>query len=270
MSTAVWLNGERLTHLPLALPGWPFADGVFRTTLVVDGQVHDQAGQIAHLLADGRVLDLHADHADWAGWLSAAAQGCVLGRLRVMLLRPAGGVGYQPASGPADVWMDLQPLSASASVPAGVALRPSAITLAAQPALAGIKHLNRLEQVLAARAASAGADEALLCNAAGEPICSGRGNLFWSVDGAIHTPALDQCGVAGRTRARIMELAAGTGHPVRVGAWALASLQGADEVWVCNSLWGIRPVADCLGRRLPTPGPLTRQLIEQLQHPVFL
>ena len=267
MSASVWIDGEPCTKLPVALPGWPFADGVFRTALVYQGQVHDMAGQIAHLQADGERLDLRAPDADWAGWLAQAAQGCARGRLRMMLLRAAGGAGYQSTQAPARCWIDLRPLAPAPNAEP-LKLVASPITLAEQPALAGIKHLNRLEQVLTARAAADAVCEQLLCDASGRPICTGRANLFWVREGVLHTPALDRCGIAGRTRARIIELAAADGRSVQQGDWPLASLQSAEEVFVCNSLIGIRPIADSLGQELPAPGPVTLRLIQQLQHPM--
>ena len=70
--------------------------------------------------------------------------------------------------------------------------------MAAQPLLAGIKHLNRLEQVLASRDWPDGVDEAMLGDDRGQPVCATRANLFWVRHGVLHTPALDRCGVAGR------------------------------------------------------------------------
>ena len=267
MSASVWIDGQPCTELPVALPGWPFADGVFRTALVHQGLVHDMAGQIAHLQADGERLGLRAPAADWAGWLTQAAQDCARGRLRMMLLRAAGGAGYQTTEAPARCWIDLQPL-APASKAEPLKLEASRITLAEQPALAGIKHLNRLEQMLAARAAVDAACEQLLCDGAGRPISTGRANLFWVRDGALHTPTLDRCGIAGRTRARIIELAVANDVVLHQGDWPLASLQSAEEAFVCNSLIGIRPIADSLGCELPAPGPVTSRLIQQLQHPM--
>lgn len=267
MSALVWIDGQPCTELPLALPGWPFADGVFRTALVHQGQVIDMAGQVSHLQADGERLDLRAPDADWAAWLTQAAQGCARGRLRMMLLRTAGGAGYQTPEAPARCWIDLQPLTRVLN-PEPLSLVASRITLAEQPALAGIKHLNRLEQVLAARAALEPNNEQLLCDGAGRPISTGRANLFWVQDGALHTPALDRCGIAGRTRARIIELAAANDVALHLGGWPLASLQSAEEVFVCNSLIGIQPVSDCLGRDIAAPGPVTHRLIQQLQHPM--
>lgn len=267
MSLSVWIDGERCRELPLALPGWPFADGVFRTLLVHQGEIQDMAGQIAHLQADGERLGLHAPDADWPTWLTLAAEGCGRGRLRMMLLRAAGGAGYQSVEAPARCWVDLQPLPKPLNAePLKLVVSP--IRLAEQPALAGIKHLNRLEQVLAARAAADSASEQLLCDGAGRPISTGRANLFWVRDGALHTPALDRCGIAGRTRARIIELAAANDIALHQGDWPLASLLAAEEVFVCNSLIGIRPVADCLGREVTAPGPVTGRLIRQLKHPM--
>ncbi len=84
----------------------------------------------------------------------------------------------------------------------GVRMRVCAIRLAEQPLLAGMKHLNRLEQVLArAEWDDPAIAEGVLCDSHGRVISATMANLFAVVDGVLLTPAVDRCGVAGVARA---------------------------------------------------------------------
>ena len=120
--------------------------------------------------------------------------------------------------------------------------------LAEQPALAGIKHGNRLEQVLAASEISAsGADEGLLLNMAGEVICASSSNIFAVFDGSLVTPDLSRCGIAGTVRSFILSQSSLAGR-VAEAALSVADLQQAEEVFLTNALIGVRSVAECVGR----------------------
>ncbi len=83
------------------------------------------------------------------------------------------------------------------------------ITLGVSPALAGFKHLNRLENVLArSRLAGTGCDEAILCTATGEVVGGTMSNLFAVLDGALLTPPIESAGVRGVMREVVLREAA--------------------------------------------------------------
>jgi 4-amino-4-deoxychorismate lyase len=129
------------------------------------------------------------------------------------------------------------------------------LRLAWQPVLAGVKHLNRLENVLA-RAEWDDPDiaEGLLCDARDHLIGGTMTNVFIATRGMLATPALERCGVAGVTRARVLEAASSEGMACRV-----ADLPWADEVVVVNSLAGAWPVREIDGKTYRV-GPLARML----------
>src|SRR5690606_31058408 len=132
--------------------------------------------------------------------------------------------------------------------------------LAEQPLLAGLKHLNRLEQVLArAEWQDTRYAEGLLCDVSGRIVEGVFSNLFLVRGGVLQTPALTRCGVAGVMRAELLEYAASLGVPCAVGDYERADLLVADEIFVCNSLYGVWPVRRFAGRDWPV-GPLTRTL----------
>jgi 4-amino-4-deoxychorismate lyase len=118
------------------------------------------------------------------------------------------------------------------------------LRLAHQPALAGVKHLNRLENVLArAEWNDAAIREGLLLDQDGNAIGGVMSNLFIVENGVLLTPDLSHCGVAGVTRDRVMALAAKLGIACRVEMLPLQRALNADELFFVNSLIGLWPVA---------------------------
>ncbi|HYQ39977.1 MAG TPA: aminotransferase class IV, partial [Pseudomonas sp.] len=142
----------------------------------------------------------------------------------------------------------------------GIRLYPCATRLAEQPLLAGLKHLNRLEQVLArAEWQDPAYAEGLMCDRSGRVIEGVFSNLFLVKDGELLTPALERCGVAGVMRAEILARATAAGIPWRIADLDYPELLAADEVLLCNSQYGIWPVVALEGRVWPV-GQLTRKL----------
>lgn len=103
------------------------------------------------------------------------------------------------------------------------------------------------------------ADEALLCDADGDVACGSVCNVFAVVDGRLHTPSLDGPVLPGVTRSVVLELARGAGVPVTEGTLAPTDLRGADEAFLTNSTWELRPVAAVDGTTVGA-GPTTRRL----------
>lgn len=250
--------------------GLNYGDGVFRTCLIYDSHIIDMKEQIDLVQEDAARLGLApAPMAALAREAASLAAGQSRGVLKIMLMRAGAGRGYRDGGGATDRLLRRYPAPAcrGEAWDSGVSAFRSEFRLAAQPALAGIKHLNRLEQVLASRDWLEGADEALLADDAGRPLCGTRTNLFWVGAGVLQTPALERCGVAGLMRRKVLALAAASGLQCRVGAGSWDELEAADEAFLTNSLVGIWPLARLDARRWDAPGPVTRRLMERLAHP---
>jgi 4-amino-4-deoxychorismate lyase len=128
----------------------------------------------------------------------------------------------------------------------------SAVRLGINPQLAGIKHLNRLEQVLAQRAAARRElHEVLMLSSTGGAVVGGSmSNLFaWRGD-ALQTPPVADCGVAGIMRSLVLEAAAALGIPVRIAALPVAELSGIQSLFVTNVRLGAQPIHWYEDRRL--------------------
>ena len=166
------------------------------------------------------------------------------GVLKLLLTRGGGGRGYSPSKIADPLWM----LSRSPLPPAlpkhGMAMHICSTRLAAQPALAGIKHCNRLEQILArAECDEAGADEGLMLDIDGNAISATAANLFVLRGGQWLTPQVDRCGIAGVCRQHLLPLL-----DARVQRLSMNDLETANAVFLCNAVRGILPVARIGGR----------------------
>lgn len=266
---AIRWNGQPVAQIPALSRGLHYGDGVFRTLLLHDGAVVAADAQLDRLLADAAALGIAAPPLArlQAELVAAACFGN--GTVKLLLLRAGERRGYRPETDAADCLLIVYPPSARGSAAAieGIKAIRSPVTLAAQPLLAGIKHLNRLEQVLASRDWPAGVDEAILGDDRGQPVCATRANLFWVRHGVLHTPALDRCGVAGVTRSRLLALAAAADIECRIGSQPWSALLAADEAFLSGSLIGIWPLRAIDGHCYEAARPVTRRLQGLLAHP---
>jgi 4-amino-4-deoxychorismate lyase len=250
--------------------GLQYGDGIFRTCLIFSSQVIDISEQIIKASSDARRLGFEAPAVDLLAQEAAVlAAGQDRAVLKIMLMRASGERGYRGGGRGADRLLCRYPAPrhAASRWDAGIVARRSAFRLASQPALAGIKHLNRLEQVLASRDWPDDADELVVGDAQDRPLSGTRTNLFWAGRGVLRTPALDACGVAGLMRDKVLAAARVLGVRAEVAAGSWDELLAADEAFVTNSLVGIWPLARLDERRWPAPGPLTQRLAAQLRHP---
>lgn len=250
--TRTWLDGVPAAELPLPDRGLDYGDGLFETLLLRRGQPLLTELHLDRLRCGLDILRFPECLAPVVEQVhSAAAQvrsaGWQWASLRLSVTRGAGPRGYTPPRSPVPrVLVQIAELDHdAAAMPAAAALSLSPVRLSCQPLLAGIKHLNRLEQVMAAaQAQQEGVDEAVLLDQSGNVISVIAGNLFVLRDGALITPPLNQCGVAGTRRRLIMEsLAPAVGLQVFERAVSMPDLESAEEAFYCNSLRGLRPVA---------------------------
>ena len=268
------VNGKQGDSISIRDRGLLYGDGVFRTFLAKNGKAglwplhfqklqHDCAAlgincpELALLSA--QLNDLLAQHPD--------------GVFKLIVTRGQGVYGQRargyapPARTESTIIWDISPLP---SYPAewatqGIKARLCRLRLSQQPRLAGIKHLNRLENVLAA----AELDdekfaEGLLMDAANNVIEGTRSNLFLVSQGKLVTPDLSRCGVAGVQRERVMAWASQHGMPLQARDVSLDEVLHADELFVVNSIIGLWPVRELEQRRW-TDFPVAAQVRQSLE-----
>ena len=241
------VNGQPVDTINALDRGLAYGDGVFRTLRTQAGLPVWWQDHYVKLAADCAALDLDCPEAsvlhDEVCRVAEAGEGVV----KIMLTRGIGARGYACPAGQVGTRVVLSsplPPHARSDAPADIAARWCTLKLARQPRLAGIKHLNRLENVLArAEWDDPAIFEGILCDDSGTVISGVMSNLFWIKDSELYTPDLHECGVAGVTRSRLLRVAAQRGMHTHIGRWLPEAILAADEVMICNSVIGVRRVA---------------------------
>ncbi|HEY8587815.1 MAG TPA: aminodeoxychorismate lyase [Rhodanobacter sp.] len=260
MATRVLVNGETADRMSVLDRGLSYGDGLFESIRLV-GTTAPLWSRHLQRLASG-CARLHMPPPEpgqlWQEALEVS-RGMVESVIRITLTRGQGERGYAlPHSPqPTRIVAAFAPPQVAASIYLqGIRMRVCELRLSEQPLLAGIKHLNRLEQVLArAEWSDPAIAEGVLCDSQGRVISATMANLFAQVDGEWLTPALDRCGVAGVARAEVLHVC----PQIHVGELTLDALHAATEVFVSSSVRGIVPVR-ALENCHYEPGVVTRQL----------
>jgi 4-amino-4-deoxychorismate lyase len=240
--------------------GLAYGDGVFRTFPMRRGIPLAWRQHYLKLLRDCLVLKLDCPaEAVLREDLARIAHNEPDCAVKIIVTRGPAGRGYAiPQPPPASVRIVLS--SPLPSHPAtyqrdGIRVRCCSLRLAFQPALAGVKHLNRLENVLA-RMEWNDPDiaEGLLLDGEGNVIGGTMSNLFILEEGGLVTPELTRCGVEGVTRALVREAAADHEIVCRVERIDMPRLRAAREVFLVNSLIGVWAVREMADRTWPIGG----------------
>lgn len=264
----LWLVNGHSTGVDPADRGLAYGDGLFETMASRDGRI--------------RWLDLHLDRLE---------EGCrrleipppsraLLARelaehspkqgravVKLIVTRGSGARGYlppEPATPTRVLAISSWPDYPAANYRTGIAVHVCHLRLGDSPALAGIKHLGRLEQVLAQLELRGHAvQQGLLLDTSDRVVGGTSSNLFAVLAGELATPTLARCGIKGVMRRAVLEAARTLGIRAVERDLTLAELSAADELFVTNALFGIWPIADVDGRRF-VAGATTRRLMAHL------
>jgi 4-amino-4-deoxychorismate lyase len=240
----VLVDGENLDFFPVDDRGLMYGDGVFRTLRVVGSTPRWWDEQLLKLTDDCIRLGLKApEAAEWNADLAKMCSHLSDGVMKLVVTRGSGPRGYRPPVAQKSRRLMRYDAVIHAAGSEAISARVCALKLGWQPRLAGIKHLNRLENVLArAEWNTPEFDEGLLLDQSEQVISGVMSNLFIWRNNRLQTPKLDHCGVAGVARARLMRLARTQGLQVEEINMNLQSVLDAEEVMLTNSLWGLRRV----------------------------
>lgn len=250
------INGVETNFVSAFDRGLSYGDGIFRTLKMVSGRPLHWSYHYDKLVQDAQALGLSCPAQqvlrDEMAQLNA---GMTDGVIKIMLTRGVGLRGYQIPAQPETSRMVS--FSAMPEWPGhwrtdGVTVRVCQLRLAIQPRLAGIKHLNRLEQVLArSEWQDATIAEGILLDQDGGLVGGVMSNVFLWHNQTLLTPRMDRCGVAGVTRAVLIEQAMQAGIPVYEDRLTLENLLQAQEVLLCNSLFGAWQIRQLNQHRWP-------------------
>ncbi len=240
------VNGQPADSLPLTDRGLSYGDGVFETIAVRNGEPEYLDRHLLRLNNGCVRLGIKPPSAEKilteALQLSRALDRAVL---KIIITRGQGGRGYRPdADGETTrillnyPWPDYPKTYASE----GIAATVCKLRLGRNAQLAGIKHLNRLEQVLARGEWQDEYQEGIVLDTEGHVVEGTMSNLFIVRGIRLLTPALAQCGVAGIMRDVVLETAQRQGIEVlTTDDIHLQDLQTADALFFCNSLIRLWP-----------------------------
>lgn len=241
-------NGVFGAHLSPLDRGLAYGDGLFETCRVRAGRVPLWPLHWRRLEAGAKRLGIPLDgerlERERQQLLSAGERQS--GVLKLIVTRGQGGRAYQaPAHPEPSLCWQFRPGESPAwdAGRAGVALYQCRHRLGDNPALAGMKHLNRLEYVLARSEWGDDFPEGLLLDAEDRIIEGTLSNVFIRLRQGWCTPALDRNGVAGVMRQLLLEsLAPAQGIVVAERSIRIQELMAAREWFVCNSVFGVWPV----------------------------
>lgn len=260
------VNG-RTGDVDAADRGLAYGDGVFETMAARDGRIRWLEHHLDRLADGCRRLRIPAPD---RALLSAEALDAAAGTRHVVKLivtRGTGARGYAPPATPQPTrivtyspWPDYP----SANYTRGIRLRTLNLRLGENPALAGVKHLCRLEQVLARMELGSSADEGLLLDRSGFVVGGTGSNVFCVHGTTLATPALERSGVKGVMRRVIIATAPALGLRVNECDFTPDELKDADEVFVSNALFGVWPVTEIDAQARPR-GAHTVELMHRLE-----
>lgn len=264
------INGVPGDKIDIHDRGLLYGDGVFRTLRIEHGRPLHWWRHYRKLQHDCSILALPCPGIEvLASELQQLATRRQQGIAKIMVTRGSGERGYAPPA--AVVPTRILTIAASPRFPdayrtEGVKVRLCDLRLSHQPRLAGIKHLNRLENVLAsAEWSDEEIAEGLLLDMCGHVVEGTRSNLFLVRNGSLLTPDLSNCGVDGVQRERVMEWAAQHDVACQSVHCTLDDVLAADEVFLVNSVIGLWPVCQ-LQQRNWAQHPVSRRIAEWLDH----
>ena len=257
-----WLDGVPLQAEWMLDRGLHYGDGLFETMLLQRGRLRFAALHAARLADGCRRLRIDCD----AAAAIADAERLLGGGDAMVKLIVTRGVATERGYAPSGTETPRRLLLSYPAPPAepadslDTAVTRLTASLGENPLLAGLKHLNRLELVLArAQLQGSGCFEGILCSSSGYLACGTMSNLFIVKDSRLLTPRVDRCGIAGVMRAVVLREARAMGLQTQEADLEPSLLQQADEAFLTNVRIGVRPITRIESRTLAA-GALTLQL----------
>lgn len=258
MSELSWVNGQKTTQLSTFDRSVHYGDGFFTTILVMQNRLYNWSAHWWRLQNSAKqlgfpvLIDLEIRTLIESAYVDFTRENISETPLAIKLIisRGTGGRGYQALEQP-NVTTIVQ-ISPHPVFKEGADLKtmqtPIELGLcktlcAIQPSLAGLKHLNRLENVMARNELHGTTfTEALMLNAYSEVVCATQSNLFIIKGNQLITPRLNNGGVAGTTRFQMPKIAKACGFDYHEQVLSLQDIREADELFLTNALRGLMPI----------------------------
>ena len=241
------INGLSSQNVAIADRGFNFGDGHFTTIKMVDGGALLLDLHLARLQQACRVLAI--EFSQWDELLTAIKEQATelqTGVLKVTITRGEGGRGYGTfGCSRANWYLQHRPIPAIYSewASSGIELMICDYLQTVNPVLAGLKTLNRLDQVMIKQELDArGMADGLVCSTEGYVIETSVANIFWVIAGKVYTPSTKRSGVEGVMKTHVLSLLNSLGFTVETGDYSIVDICAADEVFITNSVMEVVPV----------------------------
>lgn len=248
------VNFKPSKYIDISDRGLAFGDGIFTTGKVVEGKLEHYQAHIDRL--KNGCLALQLPSPDWQALddeISKAINGQAFATIKVIISAGNSGRGYS-RKGCLKPTIIITVSEFPSHYPQwqqhGVNLGASTVKLGLNPSTAGIKHLNRLEQVLVRNELDTlDFDEVVVCDINNNIVECNTANIFWIKDGILYTPSLNNSGVAGIVREELIK----TKLNIKIVSESIKTLDNAEAIFVCNSLLGVVPVVKFMDRKFNIP-----------------
>ena len=260
MTQVVLINGKEQTKVSIFNRNMQYGDGLFETCIAKDNRILLWSNHFARLNKGCEKLNIKKiDESHWMSDLKKAFALSEHNNCIVKLILSRGdssrGYGYKDDIVPVRVVIISEIKKTVANNSFSLEYLDSGYH--SNPQLAGIKHCNRLEQILARSNLSS--DEGIMLDENENVISVTQGNIYLVIGNTLLTPKLDKCGVVGSRRSLILELAKSLNIEVKEDLISADKLKQADEVFISNSVIGIQSVKSIEGDILGD-NPLTEEI----------
>ncbi len=266
------INGKPAHTLSVLDRSVQYGDGCFETIRIHNGQLILGDPHIARLQRTCERLGIAIEFAVLQAEIERLLSLEPNGILKIIISRGAGGRGYRPSmqANPTRI-VQIFPIQENLQHRQGIIAKLCKHRLAEQLDVAGLKHLNRLDQVLASVELHADDVEGICCDQRGNVIEGTRSNIILFHDQVALTPDLSRCGVRGVMLDYLLQRFTANGIHCEEKEISVEELLACDEWLVCNSVFGVWPVNKLHGHATVTQwstGPLTQQAL-QYQDEIF-
>jgi 4-amino-4-deoxychorismate lyase len=264
----LWLVNGRPTAVDPSDRGLAYGDGLFETMAAADGRIRWLDQHLERLAAGCRRLAIGPiDHGEIRAEIATHCPPAGRAVVKLIVTRGSGARGYRPPepSQPTRILgISPWPVHPRSHYTDGIRVRVCELRIGESPALAGLKHLCRLEQVLALiELRGHDVEQGLLLDTSGYVVGGTSSNVFAIRGTDLLTPSTTRNGISGVMRRVVLESAGAIGLKPIESNLTLRELRRADELFMTNAVFGIWPVAK-LDEQSFAPGPATRRLMELL------
>ena len=252
MDSIAIINGKEQSNISIFNRNFQYGDGLFETCVVKNNQILFWEKHLSRLDIGCRKLKIkNIEEEIWLKDIKKALsltskKNCVL---KLILSRGNSQRGYSYPDDILPVRVVIASEMKNVQAKESFSLEYASSGYHSNPNLAGIKHCNRIEQILAR--SSLKRDEAIMLDENQNIISVTQGNIYFIFGQSLVTPKLDRCGVIGSRRSLILELAESIELNVEEGNVSMNDAKKADEAFISNSIMGIKSVNSIEEYQLP-------------------